>query len=412
LARRALLDPVVTKRLVDFWGLSRVITPLAVTHPQNAADLFIEAVRVALEQKSKIDLARQLSDLLGALATAPPDAVAPAFRILIPTISNAEFPGEFSPQGGIERTVNGQAVSTRNAHETSLFRFGVFMHALAPDVYEASLPLFERWAAAIRSVDSREKLRIFRGGPPGWGPPIPIYMRVSADEAFALVETTTKLEDQIAALENLALRDDFTPDQHDKAVERARVAVRSDLTAALAKPDRDSVTVNMIARNLRWAGIQFESDDPSLQAKLALIDLEDAVQPTFDFALPDPDGIIRRLSDYRGKVVLINFWATWCPPCRAERPVFSKLQRDWGPKGLTILAISDESVETVVGYEKQFRTRIPVLLDPTRKVFDHYRVQGIPDTRILDRSGRVVASFGELVSEEELVRSLQKAGLK
>jgi hypothetical protein len=53
-----------------------------------------------------------------------------------------------------------------------------------------------------------------------------------------------------------------------------------------------------------------------------------------------------------------------------------------------------------------------VLLDPSRKVFDHYRVQGIPDTRIIDRSGRVVASFGELLSEEEIVRVLRAAGLE
>jgi thiol-disulfide isomerase/thioredoxin len=237
-------------------------------------------------------------------------------------------------------------------------------------------------------------------------------MRVAAADAFAIVEKLPKAEDRISAFENLALRDDFTPDQRVDAVERARKLIRADLSATLAKPTRDSLTLHSVARNLRWAGIAADSDDPGLQAKLALIDLEEAVQPAYDFSLSDPSGKIRRLRDERGKVVLINFWATWCPPCRAEMPMLSKLNREWGPKGLAILAISDEPAETVIRFERQFGYGLPALLDPARKVFDHYRVQGIPDTRILDQSGRVVASFGELVSEQEIVRALREAGLK
>jgi thiol-disulfide isomerase/thioredoxin len=193
---------------------------------------------------------------------------------------------------------------------------------------------------------------------------------------------------------------------------QARKLIRSHLSAESEKGGKDSIFYHQAARNLRWTGVTLDSNHPSLKAKQALIDLEEAVQPSFDFALPGPDGKVRKLGEERGKVVLVSFWATWCPPCRAEMPLLARLNREWGPKGLTILAISDETPGEVNAFEGQFHYNLPVLLDTTRKVFDHYRVQGIPDTRILDRSGRVVASFGALLSEEELVKAFRAAGLE
>jgi thiol-disulfide isomerase/thioredoxin len=67
--------------------------------------------------------------------------------------------------------------------------------------------------------------------------------------------------------------------------------------------------------------------------------LEEAVQLRYDFALPGPNGMVRKLSNERGKVVLVNFWATWCPPYRAEMPLAAKLQRELGSKGLSMLLI-------------------------------------------------------------------------
>jgi thioredoxin-like negative regulator of GroEL len=66
----------------------------------------------------------------------------------------------------------------------------------------------------------------------------------------------------------------------------------------------------------------------------------------------------------------------------------------------------------VSAYEQRFHYNLAFLIDSNRKVFDHYRVQGIPDTKIIDRSGRIVASFGGLLSEEEVVRALRAAGLE
>jgi peroxiredoxin len=112
-----------------------------------------------------------------------------------------------------------------------------------------------------------------------------------------------------------------------------------------------------------------------------------------EFVLPDLGGTPIRLSDHRGNVVLLNFWATWCPPCRAEMPSMEKLYQVYRERGLIILAISnDVSGRSVV--ERFVRERgltFPVLLNPEGDVFAQYGVRGLPTSYVLDRKGRVVS---------------------
>jgi thiol-disulfide isomerase/thioredoxin len=88
-----------------------------------------------------------------------------------------------------------------------------------------------------------------------------------------------------------------------------------------------------------------------------------------DFILPGLNGTPVRLSDHRGNVVLLNFWATWCPPCRAEMPSIEKLYQLYRERGLTF----------------------PILLNPEGDVFAQYGVRGLPTSYVLDRRGRIVS---------------------
>jgi len=117
-----------------------------------------------------------------------------------------------------------------------------------------------------------------------------------------------------------------------------------------------------------------------------------AVAP--DFALPGLDGAAFRLSDYRGKVVLLNFWATWCPPCRAEMPSMEKLYQVYRDRGLVILAVSgDRGGKAVVeSFVQERGVTFPILLDPANEVFAQYGVRGLPTSYLLDRQGRVVSA--------------------
>jgi peroxiredoxin len=110
-----------------------------------------------------------------------------------------------------------------------------------------------------------------------------------------------------------------------------------------------------------------------------------------EFRLPALDGKLAGLSDYRGKVVMVHFWATWCPPCIEELPVLDRMYRGFAGRDLVVLAVSvDEGgTETVTSFLKKNALSLPVLLDPGAPVAHSYGTFKFPETYILDRSGIV-----------------------
>jgi peroxiredoxin len=110
-----------------------------------------------------------------------------------------------------------------------------------------------------------------------------------------------------------------------------------------------------------------------------------------DFVLPDLHGNSVRLSNFRGRVVLVNFWATWCYPCRAEMPSMEALYQRYRSKGFTILAISSDlqGSESVAPFVRQYQLTFPVLLDPGNVVGTHLQVHGIPTSYLLDKQGQI-----------------------
>jgi len=114
-----------------------------------------------------------------------------------------------------------------------------------------------------------------------------------------------------------------------------------------------------------------------------------------DFKVTDLDGKSISLSDYKGKVLFLNFWATWCPPCRAEIPDFVEVYGQEKPKGLEILGISldTKGKEIIVAFVEKFKINYPVVLE-TRKtiekiISDYEPGQFIPTTIIIDKQGRI-----------------------
>jgi peroxiredoxin len=111
-----------------------------------------------------------------------------------------------------------------------------------------------------------------------------------------------------------------------------------------------------------------------------------------DFALPDLSGQAVRLSAYRGQVVLVNLWATWCPPCRDEMPSMERLYRRLKDRGFMLLAVSEDEagLSVVKPFVEQLAITFPVLLDPQGEVGRKYAVWGYPESFLLDRDGRIV----------------------
>ena len=111
-----------------------------------------------------------------------------------------------------------------------------------------------------------------------------------------------------------------------------------------------------------------------------------------DFAVPDLAGQAVRLSGLRGKVVLLNLWTTWCPPCRDEMPSMERLYQKLRDRGFVLLAVSqDEGGKAAVEpFVRDLGLTFPVLVDPEHQVGDRYQVWGYPESFIIDREGRVV----------------------
>ena len=121
-----------------------------------------------------------------------------------------------------------------------------------------------------------------------------------------------------------------------------------------------------------------------------------------DFVLPRLDGTVQKLSNYRGKIVVVNLWATWCPPCLEEMPLLEQMARQYGPQGLVVLGIAADEDRTAV---ERFLERRPlsfeILLDPGGEVGTRYGITGYPETFVVDREGRFQVKFiGPLPASE------------
>ena len=112
-----------------------------------------------------------------------------------------------------------------------------------------------------------------------------------------------------------------------------------------------------------------------------------------EFALPGPQGSTVRLRDFKGQVVLLNFWATWCPPCLEEMPAMEKLYQRYKPQGFSVLALSvdTEGEKAVTPFIQEHKLTFPVAYDTTGKVADLYQLRGLPTTYLINREGQIIA---------------------
>lgn len=136
-----------------------------------------------------------------------------------------------------------------------------------------------------------------------------------------------------------------------------------------------------------------------------------AGQVAEEFALPDLEGKVVSLKSLRGKVVLLDFWATWCGPCRIELPTIEALHREYKDKGLVVLGIDDESPEKPKAYIKSNNLTFPTLIDAQREVIAKYQIRAIPTVFIIDKEGRISSRHLGVSDHDLLVEAIRKAGL-
>lgn len=148
------------------------------------------------------------------------------------------------------------------------------------------------------------------------------------------------------------------------------------------------LSVSVASRSLPAAGAQSKVDYkvvPILQA------MKDAA-PTPEFALGTPEDKKISLKDFRGKVVLLNFWASWCVPCREEMPAMEKLYQEFKDKNFVILAVAvKDNKKDAVNFVNELKLTYPIALDPEAKVGQEYGAWGLPVTYLIGPKGEGLA---------------------
>jgi peroxiredoxin len=129
------------------------------------------------------------------------------------------------------------------------------------------------------------------------------------------------------------------------------------------------------------------------------------------FTVRGLDGASHSLADYRGRVVVLNFWATWCIPCRAEIPDLEHEARVQDPAKVAVIGVDwKEDPAPVAAFVKEIGAGYPILLDRDGRVYTAYEVSALPQTFVIDRDGRVVVSRTGIAGRDQLEKELRSAG--
>jgi peroxiredoxin len=211
-------------------------------------------------------------------------------------------------------------------------------------------------------------------------------------------------------LANLSTEGDFGRDTLQEVATTLANALREQpIQGTQGQPPRPYVE---LAQLVRYEHVQASLDDPQFAAAISKIERDNERRQQADFTLAELDGKSWTLKELRGKVVLVNFWATWCPPCRKEMPDLETLYRDFKDQNFVILAISDEDAGKVKPFVAKQKVTYPILLDPGRKVHELFEVVGIPKTFIYDRDGKLVAQSIDMRTRKQFLEMLGQAGLQ
>jgi peroxiredoxin len=164
--------------------------------------------------------------------------------------------------------------------------------------------------------------------------------------------------------------------------------------AGAGRGTRYTALVRSVALPLVLAALLGVAPAVAAQDVLKALDLIKPVRPqqAKDFSVPSPDGKPVKLADHRGKVVFLNFWATWCPPCREEMPAMERLYQRYRDQGLSVIAISvDADAVAVPPFVKKNGLTFPIGLDPKMALADRYGVRALPSSFLIDRQGALAA---------------------
>jgi len=200
--------------------------------------------------------------------------------------------------------------------------------------------------------------------------------------------------------------------------DEARQAVANTLSKALtetpqpAKKDKPPVPYFDLARLVRYMGVTTTLNDPLYAKAVQTLADNEAEIEKLDFTLQDLNGKKYTLSALRGKIVLINFWATSCMPCKREFPDLDIIYSHYQSQGLIVLSITSESAFQVHNFVDNMAYHPPVLIDSSGKVSRQFHVDDVPRAFVFDRKGKLVAQSIDQCTQRQFFTMLAKTDLQ
>jgi len=281
-----------------------------------------------------------------------------------------------------------------------LYRYCTISFLMAATALPQSKPIV--WSAAEKPL--YDQIRTLRSIPDNKRGAVTKQLALDV-RALPLTPNKVTLADNLA---DLSTEGDFGRDTLQEVATTLAETLRDEAAVATAgMPEEPFVT---LAQLVRYEHVQVPSS-PLLSTAMTRLEMEEQQRRKADFTLKDLTGREWTLSQLRGKVVLVNFWATWCPPCRKEMPDLDALYNEFRARGLVILAISDEDTAKVQPFIAEHKYTYPILLDPGDKVNKLMAVEGIPKSFVYDREGKLVAQAMDMRTRNQLLQMLSQAGM-
>ena len=278
---------------------------------------------------------------------------------------------------------------------------GTFLALLVANGQPANPPA---WTSSEQPI--LERLRNLRA--------LPDNQRADATRRLALNIRNLNTPGQMRLaldLASLATEGDFGQSTLQEVANTLAAAIQR-TPPAPDKPGQPAMPYLELAQLIRYEHVQIKLDDVQLKAAFARLDDNDRSRQEANFALKDLTGKSWTLKELKGSVVLVNFWATWCPPCRKEMPDLDALYRRFRKSGLVVLSISDEPEAKVKSFLADKHYGYPILLDPGRKVHDTFVIEGIPKSFVYNREGKLTGQAQDMRTLSQFLQMLHEAGLK
>jgi peroxiredoxin len=400
-------------------NVAALFKKLAKDSPDDAKTIFADFLAsFPFDTATPYDLFN-LTNCADAIAPLDPVRAANALDRVLAIASAPEYGKDAKPSLTATFEIGSTNIDTTGSRETVMIAAGARLRNLAPGRFAKYQDALAAWdlagAFAVKGVHY--------GAPPTKPARSPaevaIYERLRKLRSLPdpeRVQTVLELARAIEALPK-GPRFEWALDLAGYATEgdngrEAMMAVVSVLGQGMRESAASAGAYFALASLVRYEHVPAPFSDVSLDAANAILVLRELIYQDASFSLTALDGKTYSLASLRGKVVLLNFWATWCPPCRKEMPDMEALYHRFEKKGLVILAVSEEDRETVAGFLGKQNYSFPILLDPDRKANDAFGVDGIPKSFIFDRQGKLVALAVDGRTESQFLELLKQAGLE